>query len=1143
MSSYQAGDRRYYLGGKDLTQSFYDNDSTLAGTNFNNTTNRNNQNQDFKTETFHSEDNPYQSTREPNDYGRDYYDLLRKYHTERTQSQNPSIRDLLNTWRIMKRSENISKGNTFKAKNQFKWTNPYETKPVDPNKKLTVETQTRLYGKPFNDKTQRNNNSANMRDDLIKNRNEMDVMYTLHMHHEDYEYDLDMERKMEKGILARQAQMEEEKKKKKLAAKRKRLKDKLKREREQYASTTKGLATVQVTGGAGATQEADEDKYVRLVTGTVEDHRMKFPDNDDFIYPTSLYNFWKSIPAQEKKQKGLDVKDGIAREVFQNFFDSRIKHVSMEFRKAKGVETSDSKALYRYFKNDIPAREREKMSMVFYSDKNGRKVFKQYCENLKKAKEEEMKKFREEIRQKQENKSKKSKKTRKNGKPGKSGKTEEKKTRQQRIKELSTPKDRLKIGKTLLKLKSHFPEDKILRGMIVEEFKAERVAKRPLEYDNFDSDEEVLMKGKQNLAIQNKEDIKKDELMAERAERLREEELLQRFTQMCKHYNVDKNSYLKQKKDYVKQYKQENDKIEAFLLKKAQEWRKLTMNKLNEKIPSETEFLSSTYHEMKTAHPSATKRLYPHSTAGESKEMAKKSFPLTFKHEFFKQFRTLEKKKLRQATKNNVGFWAPSGSKQKTSHNKKIISNAKDTKFKDVWDTRDKDTVWERDEFQDERKQILMKLDDAENCTFRPIVRSKLPKSMQIAPTEGAYDKPEGLKKLIEKNKDSLEGLKLKKKGIFKKALFEFCNSRSGPIPAYELLCKNFNIKQIRTELGDPKKDRPPPKGSKLYKILHPEEKKTLEKKKKHFQLVEDMKDPVYKEFLYEVLDLVRMIEGHQKEVAKTKKLTKKLMATENKKPVKEFMCPLMEKCPDFEADRWPMSNVPGTKILGKKCPFAHHTYELYFEAQKKNKEKYLKHLDEQLLHNIKTGKITGEGTPFRPSGSIQTNCQGLMKDRIDQIQNMLKKERKVTAQVADGGKDEKEDKDGKEGKEVKDGKEDEKKKPEEHLTRTEKLKKSKKVQEKIKFMREEDERLRKKLGFLRRSETLYAKGRYKEAFDTIIKAIRIVKMEEEKDEEIEEDRKDFLREKLGLEDGKFPLQIEKYPKFLLKRLIFIYRL
>jgi hypothetical protein len=226
-----------------------------------------------------------------------------------------------------------------------------------------------------------------------------------------------------------------------------------------------------------------------------------------------------------------------------------------------------------------------------------------------------------------------------------------------------------------------------------------------------------------------------------------------------------------------------------------------------------------------------------------------------------------------------------------------------------------------------------MKLDDAENCTFRPIVRSKLPKKMRITPTEGAYDKPEGLQKMIERKKESLESLKLKKKGIFRKALFEYMDPKSGPITAYERLCKNFNIQQIRTELGDPKKDKIPPKGSKLHAILFPEEKKTLEKKKKTFASVEDTKDPVYKEFLYEVLDLVRMIEGHQKEVQKAKKLTKKLMATQNKKPVKEFMCPLGEKCPDFEADRWPMSNVPGTKILGKKCPFAHHAYELYFEA------------------------------------------------------------------------------------------------------------------------------------------------------------------------------------------------------------------
>ena len=795
------------------------------------------------------------------------------------------------------------------------------------------------------------------------------------------------------------------------------------------------------------------------------------------------------------------MQEGIAREVFQNFFDSRVKHVSMEFKKAKGVDTQDPKALYNYYKNSLSNKEKEKMSLVFFSDINGNKLFKNYCEGVKKAQEEEMKKFREEIKQKQELANKK--------KAAKGGKEQEKEqSGVSRIKYLSQPKDRLKIGKTMLKMKSHFPKDKILMGMIIEEFKEERVAKRPLEYDNFDSEEEEMLKGKQMLAQKNKEDFLKDELLMERAERLRVEELLQRFTEMCKKYNVEKKEEVKEKISYVKQYQTEDEKVNVFLLKKSKEWRKLTMNKLNEKISAETDFISQVYHELKSSQPAAVKRLFPHSTAGESKEMAKKSFPLTFKHEFFKVFRTLEKKQLRPATKNNVGFWAPSGDKQKTSHNQKIIKNAKDTQFMKVWDTRDKTGVWEMDEFDEERKQILMKLDDSENCTFRPIVRSKLPKTMQIAEFDGAYKKPEGMKKMLETKMDSLESLKLKKKGQFKKALFEYLNPKTGPIAAYTILCKHFNVQQIRLELGDPKKDIPPAKGSKLYAILFPEEKKTLENLAKMLSAVEDTKDPVYKEFLYEVLDLVRLIEGHQREVEKAKNLTTKQLANENKKPIKEFMCPLMEKCPDFEADRWPMSNVAGTKTLGKKCPFAHHAYELYFEAQKVSKEKNLKVLDDKLTNNIKDGKIIGDTKPFVPAGFITTNCQGLMKNRIDAIEKIISKEQKPTPQQADGN----------------DGKTENKPQG----TRASKLKKSKKVHEKVKLMRGEEVRLRKKLGFLRRSETLYSKERYKEAFDTIIRAIRIVKMEEEQDEQDEEDMKAELREKLELDDGKQSIILKK---------------
>jgi hypothetical protein len=194
----------------------------------------------------------------------------------------------------------LSKNNTLKSKNQFKWTNPYDPTPVDPNKKITLETQTRLYGKPFNDKdttaSNHSKNAQNLRSDLLKNRFEVDVMYTLHMHHDDYEYDLDMERKMEKGILARRAQMEDKKKKKRLDKIKRRVKAKQKREREQYASTLNQPPSGADARTANSNATQDPNRYMRLVTGTIEDHRMKFPDNDDFIYPENLYNFWKSIP-------------------------------------------------------------------------------------------------------------------------------------------------------------------------------------------------------------------------------------------------------------------------------------------------------------------------------------------------------------------------------------------------------------------------------------------------------------------------------------------------------------------------------------------------------------------------------------------------------------------------------------------------------------------------------------------------------------------------------------------------------------------------------------------------------------------------------------------------------------------------------
>ena len=62
------------------------------------------------------------------------------------------------------------------------------------------------------------------------------------------------------------------------------------------------------------------------------------------------------------------------------------------------------------------------------------------------------------------------------------------------IKKLKQPKDRLKIGKALLNLKQCHGRDKVLRNMILEEFAQTKLAKYPLEYEHYDSDEEDMIK-------------------------------------------------------------------------------------------------------------------------------------------------------------------------------------------------------------------------------------------------------------------------------------------------------------------------------------------------------------------------------------------------------------------------------------------------------------------------------------------------------------------------------------------------------------------------------------------------------------------------------------------------------------------------
>lgn len=80
-------------------------------------------------------------------------------------------------------------------------------------------------------------------------------------------------------------------------------------------------------------------------------------------------------------------------------------------------------------------------------------------------------------------------------------------------------------------------------------------------------------------------------------------------------------------------------------------------------------------------------RDFPHLKYGESKQLKEKSFPLTFKHHFFKVYRAVDKIN-HSETGNKVGFWAPAGNP--VSKNQKVMVESKHKKEQDVWDTRKK---------------------------------------------------------------------------------------------------------------------------------------------------------------------------------------------------------------------------------------------------------------------------------------------------------------------------------------------------------------------------------------------------------------------------------------------------------------------
>lgn len=185
--------------------------------------------------------------------------------------------------------------------------------------------------------------------------------------------------------------------------------------------------------------------------------------------------------------------------------------------------------------------------------------------------------------------------------------------------------------------------------------------------------------------------------------------------------------------------------------------------------------------------------------------------------------------------------------------------------------------------------------------------------------------------------------------------------------------------------------------------------------------------------------------------------------------------------------NKWPASNQKGIKQIGEECPFAHHPFHIASQAFLKSNNQLKDKLIKKLKAELTNPAATSERADWNPAGnplSVSARYANFKDARSSfQASNHLR--------LTEFNK-----------------------RAARHNAR---LKNSHKVKAKIRAMQRSDKNYRQKMGYLNRAKVLYEKRRFKEAFETIVKAVAIVKKEDEEFEEDHEQYKKELKKKLDL--------------------------
>ncbi|KAL4498453.1 hypothetical protein ABPG72_013259 [Tetrahymena utriculariae] len=526
------------------------------------------------------------------------------------------------------------------------------------------------------------------------------------------------------------------------------------------------------------------------------------------------------------------------------------------------------------------------------------------------------------------------------------------------LEQLMLPKDKYKSGQVMLELHTKFPKDRILNEMIVQEFKQNRLNKYGLEYDVFDSDEEDQIKQRKTA----EERITPENVYMIYEQRIQEkiDDLSIIFRDRLDFYQSTNSEEIRKLIQEKKQINEENKKLLRHLNQAAKqfiEMRKDRKKKTREqKQKGLNEFVSALFQQCEQQYKKVIEKQYPAFRYGLAKNSAFqfKPFPPKFKKDFFEIVRAYARTSIKKQKVKKLPFWAPPSFNifQKTL-NKKIEELSRDYLANQYDKDRPDTSVWDNKVCQKEREQIMMKFEEAQNCTFNPGIGYRMNKRNKFIFLQSKInsplflEKPKGFDLAVQKMGENFKDKYpwLYKKGIIKKAWFLIQN---GDIPeAYSSLCDNFHIKSIITHFN-PKVTKflqDDPDSQFNFEKIGKKEKQEEKLKRENFE------NPRNRELLKEIYDQLMFMEANERDVIKKANLFLQRLSEDQRNQIQMYKMKkrMIEQLKEQKGDK-----EESEEIRNKKIELQMIMKQSEGEISKDNKQKLQSQKEEKMLELIK---------------------------------------------------------------------------------------------------------------------------------------------------------------------------------------------